>query len=390
VAGASIVINVLLSCLNLALAYASGSLAVAAELTHNLVDLVASAAVLIGVRISERKSRASPYGLYKVENLVAVGIAILIFFAAYEIAREALLAEGGPAVVGPLILGGVAVSALLPLAFSVYEMRVGRRLNSPSLMADAEEYRAHVLSSGIVFLALVGQLLDLSLDRYAALAVVGFVAKTGWGLLSGGMRVLLDASLDADTLAKVRSIILAEPTVTELRSLMGRNTGRYRFLEAEVALRVSDLEKAHAATTRMEEAIRAQVSHVERVQLHCEPQVRARLRYAVPLADDQGTVSEHFGEAPFFGLVTVRTADGQVQHQELRTNPHLEEEKGKGLRVGEWLVTLKTDVVLLREIIPHRGPAYVFRDAGIEARVSRAQTLSEAIGEQVKDTESPE
>ena len=101
-------------------------------------------------------------------------------------------------------------------------------------------------------------------------------------------------------------------------------------------------------------------------------------------------MSEHFGEAPFFGLVTVRTADGQVQHQELRTNPHLEEEKGKGLRVGEWLVTLKTDVVLLREIIPHRGPAYVFRDAGIEARVSRAQTLSEAIGEQVKDTESPE
>jgi divalent metal cation (Fe/Co/Zn/Cd) transporter len=69
VAWASIAVNIFLSLINLAIAVASGSLALAAEMVHNLVDLVASVAVLARVKISERESRAFPYGLYKVENL---------------------------------------------------------------------------------------------------------------------------------------------------------------------------------------------------------------------------------------------------------------------------------------------------------------------------------
>jgi len=383
IAWASIGINIALSLLNLAIAAASGSLAVAAEMIHNLVDLVASVAVLAGVKISERESRDFPYGLYKVENVVAVGVAILIFFTAYEIAQEALRGQDGPATVNGWMLAGVALSAIIPLAFSQYEMRIGREINSPSLMADAQEYRAHVFSSGVVFLALVGQMVGFPLDRYAALVIVVLIAKTGWELLVDGMRVLLDASLDADTLDQVRAIIQADPAVTEMRSLAGRNAGRYRFLEADVALRVDDLEKAHAVSHRIEEAIRAQVPHVERVRIHYEPKVRTHLRYAVPLADPAGTVSQHFGEAPFFALATVRTADGQVERQEVLTNPHTAVDKAKGIRVGEWLVGLKTDIVLLREDVHGKGPAYVFADAGVETQLTGATTLAQALAERM-------
>jgi len=381
VAWASIAVNIFLSLLNLAIALASGSLAVAAEMIHNLVDLVASVAVLAGVKISERKSRDFPYGLYKVENLVAVGVAILIFFTGYEIAKKALFAESQTTVVNGWMLAGVALSALLPLAFSVYEMRAGRKLNSPSLMADAQEYRVHVFSSGVVFLSLIGYLVGLPLERYAALIIVALIVKTGWDLLADGMRVLLDASVDAETLDQVRAIIEAEPSVAEVRSVVGRNAGRYRFIEADVALRVDDLEKAHLVSQRIEGAIRAQVPHVERVLLHYEPQRRTHLRYAVPLADPGGTVSEHFGEAPFFGLVTVRLADGYVERQEVLANPHPAVEKAKGIRVGEWLVSLKVDQVLLHEDVRGKGPAYVFADAGVETRLTQASTLVEALAE---------
>ena len=385
VAWASIAVNVFLSLLNLAIAAASGSLAVAAEMVHNLVDLVASVAVLAGVKLSERESRAFPYGLYKVENLVAVGVALLIFFTGYEIAKECLFAEAQTATVNGWMLAGVALSALLPLAFSLYEMRVGRALNSPSLMADATEYRAHVFSSGVVFLALIGQVIGFRVDRYAALVIVVLIAKTGWELLADGMRVLLDASLDAETLDQVRALIEAEPAVTNIRSLVGRNAGRYRFIEAEVALRVDDLEKAHAVSRRIEHTIREQVPHVERVLLHYEPQMRTHLRYAVPLADAAGTVSEHFGESPYFCLVTVRLADGRNERQEVLANPHAGVDKAKGIRVGEWLVGLKTDVVLLREDVQGKGPAYVFADAGVETRLTAARTLAEAIAEQTEE-----
>jgi cation diffusion facilitator family transporter len=405
-AWASIAINILLSLLNLVIAVASGSLAVAAEMVHNLVDLFASIAVLAGVKISERESRGFPYGLYKVENVVAVGVAILIFFTGYEIAREALRGEGGPATVNAWMLVGVALSAVIPLVFSRYEMRVGREINSPSLMADAQEYRVHVFSSGVVLLALIGQILGVALDRYAALLIVVLIAKTGWELLVDGMRVLLDASLDSETLEQVRAIIQTDPAVTEIRSVVGRNAGRYRFLEADIALRVDDLEKAHAVSRRIEQALRAQVPHVDRVRIHYEPRIRNHLRYAVPLADPAGRVSEHFGEAPYFALVTVRTDDehrsqsdswdeGQgkpvesaaatprVVHQEVLLNPHSGVEKAKGIRVGEWLVGLRVDIAVLREDVHGKGPAYVFADAGVETRRTGATTLTQAIAEQI-------
>ena len=378
----SVAVSTFLSLLNLAIAAASGSLAVAAEMIHNLVDLAASVAVLAGVKISARKSRDFPYGLYKVENVVAVGLAILILFTGYEVAKAALLAEERQTTVDALILCGVALSAVIPFFFGAYEMRVGRRLNSPSLLADGQEYRAHVLSSGVVFLALLCQLADLSLDRYAALAVVLFIAKTGWELLTSGVRVLLDASLDAETLGQVRAIIQREPLVADVRSLVGRNTGRYRFLEAEVALRTADLDKAHAASDRLEKEIRTRVPHVERVLLHLEPRVRARQCYAVPLADPGGTVSQHFGEAPYFALVDVAIASGQVERQEIVPNPHAGEEKGRGILVAEWLVGLKVDAVLLRRQTEGRGPTYVFADAGVETLVTAAEALAEAIAEQ--------
>ena len=383
VAWASIGVNVVLSLLNLSIAAASGSLAVAAEMVHNLVDLVASVAVLAGVKISERESRAFPYGLYKVENVVAVGVAILIFFTGYEIAQQAIRGESGPATINGWMLVGVALSAVIPLAFSRYEMRIGREINSPSLVADAQEYRAHVFSSGVVFLALVGQMVSLPLDRYAALVIVVLIAKTGWQLLVDGMRVLLDASLDAETLEQVRAIIQADPAVTEIRSLVGRNAGRYRFLEADVVLRVDDLEKAHNVSSRIEETIRAQVPHVERVRIHYEPKIRSQVRYAVPLTDPTGVVSQHFGEAPYFALVTVRTAERQVERQEILPNPHMHVEKAKGIRVGEWLVGLKVDVVVLREDLHGKGPVYVFADAGVETRPTEATTLPEVLAEQM-------
>jgi len=380
----SIGVNVVLTLLNLVIAAASGSLAVAAEMVHNLVDLVASIAVLIGLKLSQRKSKSFPYGLYKVENVVAVAIALLIFFTGYEIAREALLAPPRVAFVQPWMLVGVVLSAVIPLVFSHFQMRVGREANSPALMADAQEYRVHVFSSGLVLVALVGQLMGFQVDRIAALVIVVLVCKTGWELLSDGMRVLLDASLDAETLQRVREVIEATPAVAHVEWITGRNAGRYRFVEAEVRLRVRDLEKAHAVTEKIEDEIRQAVPHVDRVLIHAEPLARTAIRYAIPLADLSGRLSEHFGEAPYFGLVTVRLSDGETASQEVVANPHVEVPKAKGIRVAEWLVGQKVDVVLLRESVQGKGPEYVFGDAGVEARLVAAESLQEALAQQAQ------
>jgi cation diffusion facilitator family transporter len=375
----SIAVNVILVLINMAIATASGSLAVEAEMIHNLVDLLTAVAVLIGLKLSTRKSKAFPYGLYKLENVVAVVLAVMIFFTAYEIARDAFLEPTRLATVDPWMLIGVVVATAIPLAFSHFELRVGKAANSPSLIADAKEYRAHVFTTGIVFAALLAQWFNLPLDRVAAMVIVVAIGKTGWELLSDGMRVLLDASLDADTILQIREVITAEPTLAELKWVTGRNAGRFRFVEAEVTLRVRELERAEATTKRIETRIREAVPYVDRVLIHAEPLERTHLRYAVPLDDPGGTLSEHFGEAPYFGLVTLRLADGAIEQQQVIANPHTEVEKAKGIQVAEWLVAQKVDVVLLKQSLRGKGPTYVFGDAGVEMQETEATTLSEAL-----------
>jgi len=375
----SIAINVILAIINLVIALASGSLAVEAELVHNLVDFLTAVGVLIGLKLSTRKSKDFPYGLYKLENVITVVLAVMIFVTAYEIARDALFTPARQATVNPWMLAGVVVATIIPLVFSHFELRAGRAANSPALIADAREYRTHVFTTGVVFAALLAQWFNFPLDRIAALLIVVAIGKTGWDLLSDGMRVLLDASLDPETLLQIREIIADEPTVAELKWVTGRNAGRFRFVEAEVSLRVHDLEKAEVATQRVEARILEAVSYVERVLIHAEPMERTHLRYAVPLADPGGTISQHFGEAPYFALVTVRLADGSVEAQQVIANPYREEEKAKGIRVAEWLVTQKADVVLLKEDLQGKGPVYVFGDAGVEMQGTGAVTLTEAV-----------
>jgi len=379
----SIAVNVVLAIINLVVALASGSLAVEAELVHNLVDFLTAVGVLIGLKLATRKSKEFPYGLYKLENVITVVLAVMIFVTAYEIVREAIFTPTRQATVNVWMLVGVVLATAIPLVFSHYELRAGRAANSPALIADAKEYRAHVFTTGVVFAALLAQWFDFPLDRIAALVIVVAIGKTGWDLLADGMRVLLDASLDPDTLLQIREIITAEPTVAELKWVTGRNAGRFRFVEAEVTLRAHELEQAEAATQRIEAQIRQAVPYVERVLIHAEPMKRTHLRYAVPVADSAGTLSGHLGEAPLFALVTVRLADKVVEEQDVLVNPYLAEERAKGIRVAEWLVTQKVDVVLLQEDLRGKGPVYVFGDAGVEMRKTEAATLSEVVEEAI-------
>jgi predicted Fe-Mo cluster-binding NifX family protein len=283
------------------------------------------------------------------------------------------------------MLAGVVLATLIPLVFSHFELRAGQEANSPALIADAKEYRAHVFTTGVVFAALLGQRFELPLDRAAALVIVVAIAKTGWELLADGMRVLLDASLDPETLLEIREIILEEPAVAELAWVTGRNAGRFRFVEAELTLRVQDLQKAERIVRRIEEKIDQAVPHVERVLIHAEPMERTHLRYAAPLADAGGRLSEHFGEAPYFALVRVRLEDATRENEEVLANPYLDEERAKGIKVAEWLVERKADVVFLKESLRGKGPVYVFGDAAVEMRETGAETLEEALAEARKE-----
>ncbi|MFZ2535567.1 cation diffusion facilitator family transporter [Methanothrix sp.] len=375
----SLLFNLALVAAKLTLSALSGSLALRADAIHSTVDVMASLALILGVKISERKSESFPLGLYKVENLASIAISFLLFLTAYEIVLEAVRGEAMPINYQGWVLYAVAAIIPLPYLFGSFQIKVGERTGSPSLIADGVQHKADVLTSSLVFLALIAQTVSFPLDRIAAVIIALAIIKEGWGILVAGMRVLLDASVDAPTLERIRALILEAPEVVSIKELMARNSGRYLFVQANLTLRVADLKRAHLASERIESRIRKEIPQVDRVQIHYEPIVGSRRRYAAPLADMRGTLSKHFGESAYFALVEMDFEEMKLLRQEIVANPHKDLSKGKGLKVAQFLLGFKPDVVFSRESLEGKGPGYAFAEAGVETAQTDVETLEELV-----------
>jgi cation diffusion facilitator family transporter len=381
----SLLVNAGLVAIKLAVSFFTGSLSIRADAVHSFIDLIGSGAVILGLMISGRKSTSFPYGMYKVENFVAIIISLLLFGTAYEIVHQAIFAASEIHEFGGWVLVLVAALVPVPFLFGRYEAGVGRQFNSPSLIADGKNFRADVLSSSIVFFGLLGQYLQVPLDRVAAMLVAIFIVNAGWGILVNGMRVLLDASIDHETLDMIRATIDGDPAVVEVKKIMGRNSGRYVFVEAEITLRTPSLERAYQISQRIEREIARKVPNVDHTTLHYEPRHTARIRYGIPLADTEGTISGHFGEAPYFAIMDIDTMGRKVERTEVIANPHQQMVKGKGLSVAKYLISFKPDIIATREDLAGKGPGYVFADAGVETIRTDAKDLGSFIRSCIED-----
>jgi cation diffusion facilitator family transporter len=379
----SLAVNLVLVAAKLSLSFITGSLALRADAVHSLVDVFASIALILGLVISRRKSRNFPYGLYKVENLVSAIISLLLFFTAYEIVAEAIHSRTAATSYGSWVLVIVAILILVPFFFARYELNAGRKYNSPSLIADGSQFRADVLGSSVVFIGVLGQLLGFPLDRIAAGIIALFVVYAAWGLLVSSMRVLLDASVSYEMLEKIRSLIQATPLVSTVQNLVGRNSGRYVFIEAAVTMRTEDLKKAHLVSQEIERSVKSAVPNVDRLLIHYEPETRTQQRYVVTLSNREGQISEDFGKSTYFALVDIDSKQRTVVRQEIIANPYREVEKGRGIKVAEFLLTYKPDVVVARETLVGKGPGYALDDAGTETRQTEAKSLDELLSQLV-------
>ena len=194
------------------------------------------------------------------------------------------------------------------------------------------------------------------------------------------MKSLLDASVDRETLDRIRDVIDGFPQVIEIIDLNARNSGRFIFVHADLSLSVRKLKEAHEVADGIEREIRGSVPFVERVVIHYEPERKEYRRYAVPIKNREGEISEHFGSAPFVALWDKRSSDGAVIAQEVLENPFLKMEKGKGIKLAELLVEKGVDVLYTKEDFKGKGPEHVFSDAEVEVRKTDLITLTEVTG----------
>ena len=98
-------------------------------------------------------------------------------------------------------------------------LRVGERLRSTMLIANAWHARSDAASSLVVAGGIIGNLTGFPLlDPVAALIVGLMIVKMGWGALHD----LMDRGVDSETLNGMRAMILNTPGVQGLHQLRTR------------------------------------------------------------------------------------------------------------------------------------------------------------------------
>lgn len=255
----------------IAVAMSAGSVAVLAEGTDSVTDVVTSLIVLAGMRLAARHTKGFPQGLYKLENLIAVGIGVLVLFSAYELAREAItrILSGEDKIEGPLLVIVVMAGVMAAKAgLAIYKSRVGKANGSPSLQADARATWTDVFASAGVALGVGLQWAGIPfMDSIAALVVAALLAWSGVQVLRDGLRVLLDASLEEDVLRQVRTCAESQPGVKRVAAVLGRNSGSYRFVTLRIVPDGVDLAGAERSAAGVAATVRERVKRIDRVSV---------------------------------------------------------------------------------------------------------------------------
>jgi len=219
----------------LLLALVTGSVGLLGDAIHNLSDVSTSAIVFLGFRLSRRPpTDRYPYGLERAEDLAGVGIAVVIWasaaFAGFESVRK-LIEHGQTAHVA----AGIAAAVLGIVGNQLvawYKRRVGKRINSATLLADARHSWLDALSSAGALAGLVAVAFGQPWgDPVAGLAVTAFICHVGYGVTTDVVHRLADG-VDPEIIATAETAAGSVPGVIHAHA-RARWTGRTLRVEIE-------------------------------------------------------------------------------------------------------------------------------------------------------------
>ncbi len=363
-AAVSVFLNMLLAIGKAVAGYMSGSTALISDAVHSASDVAASAAAWIGLWAASRKHPSFPYGLYKAETVATLASSVVIIIAGYEIGRQALF--GCPTMPDTKIaLPAALVSLVISAGFGFYQVRAGKRLNSPALVADGKDYLADSLSTAVVFAGLVGNMYGLMLDRWAAAVVSLFVFRAGGSLLVTALKDLLDASIDRETEREIIRLVESHPAVSRVKQCMSRTAGGRFIIDMDILLRTPSHKVADRVSDNLEEDIVRNFPRVVMARIRPHFKQEEMIVRATPVEGPDGKIARHMARAPWFRVDTLDPGDLSIKDTKFMKNPHADAERKRGFLVGRWLMkSIEPDEIVLKE--SHGGTAEeLLKEAGV-------------------------
>lgn len=294
----SVWINVVLASTQVVVGYFARSQALIADGLHSLSDLLADGVVLFAARHSHAAADAEhPYGHARFETAASLAIGIILLVTGMGMVWSAgtkLHAGTGMNAVHPVALA-VALMTLTAKEFLFHYMRrIGERLKSSMLIANAWHARADAASSLVVAVGIGANLMGYhSMDAVAAIIVGFMIAKAGWGFSVDAFHSLTDHALDPEEIKRIRNTAQSVSGVQDIHELRTRRMGDWAVIDMHIEV---DPHLTVSEGHYIAEQISAHVKDAHRVAectVHIDPgHVRhlARLLELPPRAQVQARV----------------------------------------------------------------------------------------------------
>ncbi len=240
--------NLLLFATKLTIGTLFGSVSITADAMNNLSDASSSIVTLIGFRLSQKPADAAhPYGHARYEYLSGLAVAATIVIIGFELAKTSVTKIAHPA---PVELSAAAAAVLVlsiavKLGLAAFNRRLGRTIQSATLLATAADSRNDAIATGAVLLAAVVERLTFwQVDGVMGLAVACFILYSGVQLARQTISPLLGEAADPELRERILDNIRANPHVLGYHDLMVHDYGpgqRFASVHVEMDQRESPM-----------------------------------------------------------------------------------------------------------------------------------------------------
>ncbi|BBG65577.1 cobalt-zinc-cadmium resistance protein [Hydrogenimonas sp.] len=241
----------------------SGSVAVLASAIDSGLDLAVSLFNLFAVTNAEKPAdERFNYGRGKIEAIAAVIEGVIItasgIYIFYEAIQKIIGAE--PVTHLDISIGVMVVSIVMTGALVMFLNHVAEVTNSMVIKSDALHYKTDLLSNGAILVSLVIIYFTdfFMIDAILGILIALYIVYSAFELIKEGILVLMDVSLDEETVQKIRSVIESEPGITDYHWLKTRKAGNDYFVDVHLVFTPDiSLLEAHRIGDNVEAKIKA-------------------------------------------------------------------------------------------------------------------------------------
>jgi len=269
-----IVGNVFLSLFKFLVGIATQSTAVMADAAHTFSDVLTSALIFLGIRISKAPpDEEHPLGHGDVEPIAGLIVSILLVLVGFEFAKHSLSVSTRAVVPKAIALYAIIFAILVKEVMSRYTFAVSNAIRSPALRSDALHHRSDVYTSIIVLGALLGANLGIpQLDPIAGFLVSLVIIKVGFDVGRENILQLMGTVPSPELESRIRELASKWDAVQLIHKVRIHGVGAYFNVDLHVAVDEKlSLKEAHKISHEIQMEMVENLTEIKSALVHIEP-----------------------------------------------------------------------------------------------------------------------